>query len=36
MGFATHYQTPFIFGFDEAFTENGYRLLEAAEKQQAA
>jgi predicted nucleic acid-binding protein len=36
MAFATHYQTPYIFGFDEAFAKNGYRLPEAAEKEQAA
>jgi predicted nucleic acid-binding protein len=36
MAFATHYQTPYIFGFDDAFTKNGYRLPEAAEKDQAA
>lgn len=36
MAFATHYQTPFIFGFDEAFAKNGYRLPEATEKRQAA
>jgi predicted nucleic acid-binding protein len=36
MAFATHYQTPYIFGFDEVFRKNGYRLPEAAEKQQAA
>src|SRR3982751_2656690 len=29
MAFATHYQTPYIFGFDEAFAKNGYRLPEA-------
>ena len=36
MAFAMHYQTAYIFGFDEAFAKNGYRLLEAAKKQQAA
>jgi len=36
MAFATHYQTPYIFGFDEAFAKNGYRLPDAAEKPQAA
>ena len=36
MAFATHYQTPYIFGFDEAFTKNGYRLPEAPEQEQAA
>ncbi|MBV9453869.1 MAG: hypothetical protein JOZ19_07100 [Rubrobacter sp.] len=30
------YNQPYIFGFDEAFAKNGYRLLEAAKKQQAA
>jgi len=32
MAFAQHYQTPHIFGFDEAFAKNGYRLPEAAEQ----
>ena len=36
MAFAEHYQTPYIFGFDEAFAKNGYRLPEATENQQAA
>ena len=36
MAFARHYQTPYIFGFDDAFAKNGYRLPEAAEKEQAA
>jgi predicted nucleic acid-binding protein len=31
-----HYQTKEIFGFDDAFTKNGYRLPEAAEQEQAA
>jgi predicted nucleic acid-binding protein len=26
MAFASQYQTPYIFGFDDAFTKNGYRL----------
>jgi predicted nucleic acid-binding protein len=33
---ADHYQTPYIFGFDEAFAKNGYRLPEAPNEQQAA
>ena len=33
---ADHYQTQEIFGFDDAFAKNGYRLPEAAENQQAA
>jgi hypothetical protein len=36
MAYATHFQTPFIFGFDEAFAKNGYRLPAAIEKEQAA
>jgi predicted nucleic acid-binding protein len=36
MAFATQYQTPYIFGFDEAFTKNGYRLPETPKTQQAA
>ena len=36
MAFATHYQTPYIFGFDEAFAKNGYRLPEAPKREQAA
>jgi predicted nucleic acid-binding protein len=36
MAFATRYQIPYIFGFDAVFAKNGYRLPEAAEKQQAA
>ena len=32
---ADHYQTPYIFGFDEAFAKNGYRLPEAPIKQAA-
>ena len=36
MAFATHCQTPYIFGFDDAFAKNGYRLPEAAEQDQAA
>ena len=36
MASADHYQTQEIFGFDETFTKNGYRLPEAAEKEQAA
>ena len=35
MAFATHYQTPYIFGFDEAFAKNGYRLPEAPTQQAA-
>jgi predicted nucleic acid-binding protein len=33
---ADHYQTPYIFGFDEAFAKNGYRLPEAPNQQEAA
>src|SRR5919202_6734976 len=33
---ADHYETPYIFGFDEAFAKNGYRLPEATENQQEA
>lgn len=33
---AAHYKTKEIFGFDETFWKNGYRLPEAAEKRQAA
>ena len=33
---ADHYQTPHIFGFDDAFEKNGYRLPEAPKKEQAA
>jgi len=36
MAFAKHYQTPYIFGYDEAFTKNDYRLPEATTKRQAA
>jgi hypothetical protein len=36
MAYATHYQTPYIFGFDEVFGKNGYRLPGAPNKQQAA
>jgi len=36
MAFATHYQTPYIFGFDEAFAKNGYRLPAAENQQEAA
>ena len=36
MAFAKHYQTPYIFGFDEAFRKNGYRLPEAPKQEQAA
>ena len=36
MAFASYYQTPYIFGFDETFAKNGYRFPEAAEKEQAA
>ena len=36
MAFARHFQTRYIFGFDEAFTKNGYRLPEAPNNQQAA
>jgi predicted nucleic acid-binding protein len=36
MAFASQYQTPYIFGFDDAFAKNGYRLPEAAEKEQVA
>ena len=35
MAFATHYQTSYIFGFDEVFAKNGYRLLEATGRRQA-
>jgi len=33
---ADHYQTKEIFGFDEAFAKNGYRLPEAPEQERAA
>jgi predicted nucleic acid-binding protein len=36
MAFARHYQTPYIFGFDEVFAKNGYRLPEAPKQQEAA
>jgi len=36
MAFAKHYQTRYIFGFDDAFAKNGYRLPEAPEQDQAA
>jgi hypothetical protein len=36
MAFAKHYQTPYIFGFDEAFAKDGYRLPEAPKQDQAA
>jgi hypothetical protein len=36
MAFASYYQTPYIFGFDEAFAKNGYRLPEAPKEDQAA
>ena len=36
MAFAIHYQTPYIFGFDEAFAKNGYRLPAAPKTRQAA
>src|SRR4051794_13031750 len=36
MAFADSYKTKEIFGFDEVFRKNGYRLPEAAETQQAA
>ena len=36
MAFASYYQTPYIFGFDEAFAKNGYRLPETTNKKQAA
>jgi predicted nucleic acid-binding protein len=36
MAFATHYQTAYIFGFDEAFAKNGYRLPAAPNQQEAA
>jgi predicted nucleic acid-binding protein len=36
MAFARHYQTPYIFGFDEAFAKNGYRLPAAPNQQEAA
>jgi predicted nucleic acid-binding protein len=29
MAFAKHYQTPYIFGFDEVFAKNGYQLPES-------
>ena len=35
MAFATHYQTSYIFGFDEVFAKHGYRLLEATGRRQA-
>ena len=36
MAYATHYQTPYIFGFDDAFAKYGYRLPEAPNQEQAA
>jgi hypothetical protein len=36
MASADHYQTEEIFGFDEAFAKNGYRLPETAKQQEAA
>ena len=36
MTFATHYQTPYIFGFDAVFAKNGYRLPEPPKNRQAA
>ena len=36
MAFASYYQTLYIFGFDEAFAKNGYRLPAATENQQEA
>jgi predicted nucleic acid-binding protein len=36
MAFASQYQTPYIFGFDDAFIKNGYRLPAAPKTQQAA
>jgi len=36
MGFATHHQTPYVFGFDAAFAKNGYRLPEAPKQEHAA
>jgi hypothetical protein len=36
MAFARQYQTPYIFGFDEVFAKNSYRLPEAPKTQQAA
>ena len=36
MAFAKHYQTPYVFGFDDAFTKNGYRLPVAPKQDKAA
>jgi hypothetical protein len=36
MAFATQYQTSYVFGFDDAFAKNGYRLPEAPNQQRAA
>ncbi len=36
MALADRFGTKLIFGFDEAFAKDGYRLPEAADKQQAA
>jgi hypothetical protein len=35
MAFTTHFQTPYVFGFDAVFAKNGYRLPAAAENQAA-
>lgn len=32
MAFADHYQTPYIFGFDEVFAKNGYTLPDAVKE----
>jgi hypothetical protein len=36
MTLADRFQTKLIFGFDEAFAKNGYRLPEAPNQEQAA
>ena len=36
MALADRYGTKLIFGFDEVFRKNGYRLPEATQTQQAA
>ena len=36
MAFAKHYQTPYIFGFDQVFAKNGYQLPAAPNEEQAA
>jgi len=36
MAFATHHQTSYIFGFDDAFAKNGYRLPEDPKQEHTA